>query len=168
MTRAHCLAATLAVSSILLAACHMGAGGMDMPPPTSGPTPTSSGTPSQVDPNLHVTMPAQSAGAMSAMPPQGAMDGGANAGMAGMPGMAGSGARTGAGATGAMDAGSAMPGMGKHVAMDAGPPMGGAMQDGGMKKGCCGDAPMPMPSPQPSPPTPSAPMPMKPHGDGHM
>jgi hypothetical protein len=36
--------------------------------------------------------------------------------------------------------------------------------DGGMKMGCCGDAPMPMPK-APSPPMP---MPMKPHGEGHM
>lgn len=159
MTTTHCIAASLAVSSILVAAiAACGGGEMDMPPPASGPTQTTSARPSEVDPNLHVTLPAPSADTS-----QPATKGR----MADMPGMNPASQPASSGSMGAMDAGRPMTGMSKPGtakpaamgAMDAGMPM-----DGGMKMGCCGDAPMPMPKA----PRPPMPMPMKPHGEGHM
>ena len=150
MNRIQCISATVAISSITIAACQMGGTGMNMPPPVSGPTPTSSGAPSEIDPNLHVTLPAQPA-----------MDGGSTMPVNG-PSQPAAGAMTG-GAHAAMPA---KPKPGAMGAMDAGaPPMGGmggmgGMQDGGMKPGCCGGAPMPAPAPA----APPQPMPMKPHG----
>lgn len=144
----HPFATSLAVTAIFIAAMTAcGGGRMDMPPPASGATPTSTQSPSAVDPNLHVTLPAASGSA--AQPAQ-------NGSMAGMPGMSPAAPAASSAPTGAMKPAGTMPGMSK--------PAGG--KPGGMKMGCCGDAPMPKSS---SSPTPPAPMPMKPeHGDGHM
>lgn len=48
----------LAVLSLLaIAACRLGGGGMEMPPPVRVTSPPTSARPTELDPNLHLTLP---------------------------------------------------------------------------------------------------------------
>ena len=155
MKTIHYIALASIVSTLGIAACRLGGDGMSMPPPGSAPTQSNSAAPSEVDPNLHVTLPPNDAGANAQPMPQPRSTAGSHAGMPGMD-------------AGGMGAGQPMSNMGNKGGMgpmDAGAPMG-AMEDGGMKPGCCGK---PMPMPPSKPPMQPMPMPMKPeHGGGHM
>ena len=179
MKKIHLILVASAFFPTAIAACA-GGGGMDMPPAASGPTETSSARPTEVDPNLHVTLPPSAAtnGTMAGMPgmkpgaaaagsgsmgPKGAGSTMPSMGKQGKPGaMGGMGAMGGTGAMGEMDGG-AMDGGGMDgsMPMPMPTPMDG-MQDAGMKPGCCGKMPMPKAPSQPPP------MPMNPHGGGHM
>ena len=155
MISIHSLGLAALLPVIGIAACHIGGDAMNMPPPASTPTQTSGAPASEVDPNLHVTLPPGA---------------GASTGVKGMPGMGASDAGMAPMGTGgmSMDAGKPTPNTGKKMApMDASAPMA-PMADAGMKPGCCG-GPMPMPMPMPPMTPPAHPMPMSPeHGGGHM